>query len=79
MTAGIMSPSPIQEYSDAIHDLPDTNKIPAQSLLEPLMSKLEVDANDLGVDGTAFYALQSCINHSCQPNAHAMRSEEDPN
>lgn len=26
---------------------------------------------DCALQGTAFYALQSCINHSCQPNAAA--------
>ena len=26
-------------------------------------------------EGTAFYALQSCINHSCSPNAHAMKRD----
>jgi hypothetical protein len=27
--------------------------------------------------GNAFYSLQSCINHSCVPNAHAFKREED--
>lgn len=31
------------------------------------------DAYDTPCEGTAFYALQSCINHSCDPNAHAMK------
>lgn len=27
--------------------------------------------------GNAFYSLQSCINHSCVPNAHAFKREHD--
>ncbi|DBA72664.1 TPA: hypothetical protein ACH3X2_010405 [Trebouxia sp. C0005] len=68
---GIMSPSPVQEYMEAIHDLPDADK--------SLIAKLDLSTEELYVDGTAFYALQSCINHSCQPNAHAARSEQDLN
>ncbi len=66
-----MSPSPVQEYIEAIDDLPDADK--------SLIAKLDMDTEELCVDGTAFYALQSCINHSCQPNAHAIRSELDLN
>lgn len=29
------------------------------------------------MEGTGFYALQSCMNHSCVPNAHAMREMDD--
>ncbi|DBA82713.1 TPA: hypothetical protein ACH3X1_006947 [Trebouxia sp. C0004] len=68
---GIMSPSPVQEYIEAIDDLPDVDK--------SLIAQLGLDAEELRVDGTAYYALQSCINHSCQPNAHAMKSEHDLN
>lgn len=35
------------------------------------------DSYDQPCEGTAFYALQSCINHSCDPNTHAMKSGED--
>ena len=27
-------------------------------------------------EGTAFYALQSCINHSCNPSTHAMKRDD---
>lgn len=77
--AGIMSPSPICEYVEAVGDLPDTDRIPAQHVLKPLLAKLDVEPEQLCVEGTAFYAVQSCINHSCQPNAHAMRSDQDLN
>jgi len=71
IVAGIMSPSPVQEYIEAIDDLPDVDK--------SLIAKLGLDPEELCVDGTAFYAVQSCINHSCQPNAHAIRFEQDLN
>lgn len=38
--------------------------------MEPLESALESVG---GCEGTAFYALQSCMNHSCSPNATALR------
>ncbi len=69
IVAGIMSPSPVQEYIEAMDDLPDADR--------SLIAKLDLDTEELCLDGTAFYALQSCINHSCQPNAHAIRSEQD--
>lgn len=31
------------------------------------------------VTGNAFYSLQACINHDCQPNAQAWKREEDIN
>ena len=76
---GIMSPSPLQEYTEAVKDLPDTDRAAAQAVLGSVLSNLDLDADELCVEGTAFYAVQSCINHSCQPSAHALRSEDDPN
>ena len=42
---------------------------PAQ--LEPLRLALGEDLEGLSIEGTAFYALQSCCNHSCEPAAAA--------
>lgn len=28
-------------------------------------------------EGTAFFPLQSCMNHSCRPNAKAFKRDED--
>ena len=44
-----------------------------------MLSQLDLDTDELCVEGTAFYAVQSCVNHSCQPNAEALRSGDDPN
>lgn len=76
---GIDSPSPIQEYLEAINDLPETDRASVQLILQPLLAGMDINAEDVHVEGTAFYALQSCINHSCQPNAHALRSDDDGN
>ena len=35
------------------------------------------ESYDQPCEGTGFYALQSCINHSCDPNAHAMKRDEE--
>ena len=40
----------------------------------PLLAALG-DEEVPACEGTAFYALQSCINHSCSPNAHAMKRD----
>lgn len=39
---------------------------------EPLLDSLG-EAYDAACEGSAFYALQSCCNHSCAPNAHAFK------
>jgi hypothetical protein len=28
-------------------------------------------------EGNAYYSLQACINHSCLPNAHAFKRDDD--
>ena len=72
-----MSPSPLQEYIEAVEDLPDADRAAGQAAMGSAFSSLGAD--EVCVEGTAFYAIQSCINHSCQPNAHAFRSEDDLN
>jgi hypothetical protein len=48
-----------------------------------LVTKVYLDA--LGDDyaaycqGSAFFALQSCINHSCTPNTKAFKRDQDNN
>lgn len=38
----------------------------------PLLDALG-EGYDAHAEGTGFYALQSCANHSCQPNAHTLK------
>jgi hypothetical protein len=33
---------------------------------------------DAHADGTGFFALQSCANHSCEPNAHTLKVSTRP-
>ena len=40
----------------------------AEALLEGLG-----ESYDASCEGSGFYALQSCCNHSCAPNAHAFK------
>jgi hypothetical protein len=40
----------------------------------PLLDALG-DSYAAGCEGSAFYALQSCLNHSCRPNAHAFKRD----
>ena len=67
----------VTEYLEAVEDLPDADRGSVEVALQPFL--VGDAANEADVEGTAFYALQSCINHSCQPNAHAMRSDQDNN
>lgn len=77
---GIMSPSALQEYIEAVEDLEQPDRAAAQAAMGSAFTNLDyIGTDEVCVEGTAFYAIQSCINHSCQPNAHALRSEDDPN
>lgn len=54
---------------------PKRQRALTETQLEPLRLALGEDLDSLAVEGTAFFALQSCCNHSCAPNAAA---EGDP-
>ncbi|PKU76919.1 Histone-lysine N-methyltransferase ATXR2 [Dendrobium catenatum] len=59
--------SPVENYFLYIDELPSPEKEEAEKLTRPFLDAL----------GTAFYPIQSCINHSCCPNAKAFKREED--
>ena len=42
----------------------------------PLLDALD-KSYDTPCEGTAFYSLQSCINHSCDPSAQALKGDDD--
>ncbi|XP_028551994.1 histone-lysine N-methyltransferase ATXR2 isoform X2 [Dendrobium catenatum] len=48
----------------------------AEKLTRPFLDALGDDYS-VCCQGTAFYPIQSCINHSCCPNAKAFKREED--
>ena len=74
-------PSPADVYFAALQDperVPDADERAAlEAAAAPLRAALGGDAGleAAAVQGTAFYALQSCCNHSCDPAAEA---EGDP-
>ncbi|KAG5226537.1 histone-lysine N-methyltransferase ATXR [Salix suchowensis] len=68
--------SPVEDYFLYIDDLPDPEKEKAEKIARQLLDALG-DGYSICCQGTAFYPLQSCINHSCCPNAHAFKRDED--
>lgn len=69
---GIVVASPVEDYFLLIDGLEDSDRAACQNLTGPLLDALD-KAYDIPAEGTAFYALQSCINHSCSPNAHTLK------
>ncbi|KAM5580701.1 histone-lysine N-methyltransferase ATXR2 [Rosa sericea] len=68
--------SPVEDYFLYIDDLPDPIKQEAEEITRPFLDALGDDYS-VCCQGTAFYPLQSCMNHSCSPNAKAFKREED--
>ncbi|KAK6918896.1 SET domain [Dillenia turbinata] len=68
--------SPVEDYFLYIDDLPDSEKGKAEKITRPYLDALGGDYS-VCCQGSAFYPLQSCMNHSCSPNARAFKREED--
>lgn len=68
--------SPVEDYFLYIEDLPETKKKEADEITRPVLDALGEDYS-IFCQGSAFYPLQSCMNHSCCPNARAFKREED--
>ncbi|XP_006297502.2 histone-lysine N-methyltransferase ATXR2 [Capsella rubella] len=68
--------SPVEDYFLYIDDLPDADKEKAEEITRPFLDALGDEFSDF-CQGTAFFPLQSCMNHSCCPNAKAFKREED--
>ncbi|XP_074296125.1 histone-lysine N-methyltransferase ATXR2-like [Silene latifolia] len=68
--------SPVEEYFLYIDDLPGTEKKKAEAVTRPILNALG-DGYSICCKGTAFFPLQSCMNHSCCPNAKAFKRDED--
>ncbi|CAH9071938.1 unnamed protein product [Cuscuta epithymum] len=68
--------SPLVNYFLHIDDLPSLKKRVAEPIVRPLFDALGDDYS-ICCEGTAFFPLQSCMNHSCKPNAKAFKREED--
>ncbi|KAB1209836.1 Histone-lysine N-methyltransferase ATXR2 [Morella rubra] len=68
--------SPVEDYFLYIDDLPYCEKQEAEKITRPFLDALGDDYS-VCCQGTAFFPLQSCMNHSCCPNARAFKREED--
>ncbi|XP_042971748.1 histone-lysine N-methyltransferase ATXR2 isoform X3 [Carya illinoinensis] len=68
--------SPVEDYFLYIDDLPYTEKQEAEQVTQPFLDALGDDYS-VCCQGTGFFPLQSCMNHSCCPNAKAFKREED--
>lgn len=78
MCAGIVVASPVEDYFLLIDGLEEPDRAACQALTGPLLDALD-KAYDIPAEGTGFYALQSCANHSCEPNAHTLKARLPPN
>ena len=70
--AGILVASPVEDYFLLIDGLAEPDRAACQAVTRLLLDALD-KAYDIPAEGTAFYALQSCANHSCEPNAHTLK------
>ncbi|KAK9133571.1 hypothetical protein Scep_013099 [Stephania cephalantha] len=68
--------SPVEDYFLYIDDLPPDDKETAERITRPILDALGDDYS-VCCQGSAFFPLQSCMNHSCQPNAKAFKRDED--
>ncbi|XP_061363098.1 histone-lysine N-methyltransferase ATXR2 isoform X2 [Gastrolobium bilobum] len=68
--------SPVEDYFLYIDDLTYPNKEEAMKITQPILDALDEDYS-ICCQGTAFFPLQSCMNHSCCPNAKAFKRDED--
>lgn len=68
--------SPVEDYFLYIDDLPPAAKAEAEAYTKPFLEALGDDYAAY-CEGSAFYTLQSCMNHSCRPNARAFKRDED--
>ncbi|KAF5194344.1 Histone-lysine n-methyltransferase atxr2, partial [Thalictrum thalictroides] len=68
--------SPVEDYFLYIDDLQNEKKEHAERITRPFLDALG-DEYSVCCQGSAFFPLQSCMNHSCHPNAKAFKREED--
>ncbi|XP_054815392.1 histone-lysine N-methyltransferase ATXR2-like isoform X2 [Prosopis cineraria] len=68
--------SPVEDYFLYIDNLTYPEKEKAEEITQPILDALGEDYS-ICCQGTAFFPLQSCMNHSCCPNAKAFKREED--
>ncbi|KAL2331817.1 hypothetical protein Fmac_019398 [Flemingia macrophylla] len=68
----------VEKITQPILDaLGENYSIYCEALLKLVLCLYCLNASNLEVKGTAFFPLQSCLNHSCCPNAKAFKRDED--
>ena len=68
----LVGSSPVEAYFHHVDELEEgAEKDRVQAVTRPLLDLLDADYYQAR-SGTAFYSLQSCLNHSCVPNAEAL-------
>ncbi|KAJ7562290.1 hypothetical protein O6H91_03G062700 [Diphasiastrum complanatum] len=72
----IVVASPVEDYFIYIDELPHDAKCEAKKITKPALEALGEDYASY-CQGTGFFAIQSCMNHSCEPNAKAFKRDED--
>ncbi|RYR78596.1 hypothetical protein Ahy_A01g003436 [Arachis hypogaea] len=68
--------SPVEDYFLYIDDLKNPDKEEAEKITQPYLDALGEDYS-VCCQGTAFFPLQSYMNHSCSSNAKAFKRDED--
>ncbi|GAU17085.1 hypothetical protein TSUD_105840 [Trifolium subterraneum] len=68
--------SPMEDYFLYIDEMTNPDKEEAEKITQPILDALGEDYST-SCEGTAFFPLQSCMNHSCCPNAKAFKRDED--
>ncbi|XAR55405.1 Histone-lysine N-methyltransferase [Bertholletia excelsa] len=68
--------SPVEDYFLYIDDLPQSEKREAERITSRVLDALGDDYS-VCCQGTAFFPIQSCMNHSCHPNARAFKRDGD--
>mmetsp|Transcript_4470 Transcript_4470/g.28487 ORF Transcript_4470/g.28487 Transcript_4470/m.28487 type:complete len:477 (-) Transcript_4470:337-1767(-) len=69
-------PSPVEDYFLFIDELEEPERSKAMQITQPMLDALD-KAYDEPCSGSAFYAVHSCLNHSCDPNTAALLPEND--
>eukprot|EP00887_Chlorella_sp_A99_P006616 scaffold3.g6616.t1 len=65
----------LERYEELLEGLPGAERQAALQEAGPYLDALPEEVP--GCEGNAFYALHSCLNHSCAPSVHAWKREQD--
>lgn len=69
-------PSPVEDYFLLIDELEEPERSEAMQISQPLLDALDQDYDE-PCSGSAFYAVHSCMNHSCDPNTASVVPGKD--